>query len=57
VTYRRPEPLGKHHRLDDFRCGKPALDEWLKRHGRAAHASDSARIFVVALEDGESVVG
>jgi GNAT superfamily N-acetyltransferase len=57
VTYRRPEPLGKHHRLDDFRCGEPALDEWLKRHARAAHASDSARIFVATLENGESVIG
>jgi GNAT superfamily N-acetyltransferase len=57
VAYRRPEPLGKHHRLDDFRCGELALDEWLKRHARAAHASDSARVFVATLEDGESVVG
>jgi GNAT superfamily N-acetyltransferase len=57
VAYRRPEPLGKHHQLDDFRCGEPALDEWLKRHARAAHASDSARVFVATLEDGESVVG
>jgi len=57
VAYRRPEPLGKHHRLDDFRCGELALDEWLKRHARAAHASNSARVFVATLEDGESVVG
>jgi predicted N-acetyltransferase YhbS len=57
VAYRRPEPLGKQHRLDDFRCGEPALDDWLKRHARAAHASDSARVFVVTLEDRETVVG
>lgn len=54
---RRPEPLAKHHRLDEFQCGEPALDEWLKRHARAAHASDSARVFVATLEDGETVVG
>jgi GNAT superfamily N-acetyltransferase len=57
VAYRRPEPLGKLHRLDDFQCGEAALDEWLKRHARAAHASDSARVYVTTLEDGEIVVG
>jgi GNAT superfamily N-acetyltransferase len=57
VAYKRPEPLGKHHRLDQFQCGEPALDEWLKRHARAAQASDSARVFVTTLEDGETVVG
>jgi ribosomal protein S18 acetylase RimI-like enzyme len=57
VPYRHPEPLAKHHRLDGFQCGEPALDEWLKRHARAAHASDSARVHVVTLEDGGTVVG
>jgi GNAT superfamily N-acetyltransferase len=57
VAYRRPEPLGKQHRLDDFECGEPALDEWLKRHARAAQASDSARVFVTTLDDAETVVG
>jgi ribosomal protein S18 acetylase RimI-like enzyme len=33
----------------------PALDEWLKRHARAADASESARVFVVT-EDGATVV-
>jgi GNAT superfamily N-acetyltransferase len=57
VAPRRPEPLAKHHRLEEFQCGEPALDEWLKRHARAAHASDSARVFVATLEDGETVAG
>src|SRR6266536_5236629 len=57
MPYRRPEPLGKHHRLDKFQCGEPALDEWLKRHARTAQASDSARVYVATLEDGETVVG
>jgi hypothetical protein len=57
VAYRPPEPLGKHHRLDEFQCGEPALDEWLKRHAPAAQASDSARVFVTTLEDGDTVVG
>ena len=57
MAYRRPEPLGKHHGFDEFQCGEPALDEWLKRHARAAQASDSARVFVATLEDGETVIG
>ncbi len=57
MAYRRPEPLGKHHRLDRFQCGEAALDEWLQRHARGAHASDSARVFVTTLEDGETVIG
>ena len=57
MTYRRPEPLGKHHRLDAFRCGEPALDDWLRRHAHAAQSSDSARVYVTTLEDGETVVG
>ena len=57
MVYRRTEPLAKGHRLDEFHCGEPALDEWLKRHARAAQASDSVRVFVVTLEDGETVVG
>jgi len=57
VAYRPPEPLERRHRLDDFDCGEPALDEWLKRHARAAHASGSARVFVATLEDRETVVG
>lgn len=57
MAYKRPEPLGKQHRLDDFLCGEPALDEWLRRHARGAHASDTARVFVTTLAEGETVVG
>ena len=57
MAYRRPEPLGKHHRLDDFDCGEPALDDWLKRHALSAQASGSARVFVTTVDDRETVVG
>ena len=57
MAYRRPEPLGKHHRLDHFDCGEPALDDWLKRHALSAQASGSARVFVTTLDDGQTVVG
>jgi len=51
VAYRRPEPLARDHELDDFACGEPALDEWLKKHSHAANASDAARVFVVTTDD------
>jgi GNAT superfamily N-acetyltransferase len=57
VAYRRPEPLGKQHRLNDFDCGEPALDDWRKRHALGAQAAGSARVFVTTLDDGEAVVG
>jgi GNAT superfamily N-acetyltransferase len=51
VAYRRPEPLARQHELDKFACGEPALDQWLKKHSRAANASESARVFVVTTDD------
>ena len=56
MAYRRPEPLARHHELDEFACGEPALDEWLKKHARAANASESARVFVVPT-DKDAVMG
>ena len=57
MAYRRPEPFGKQHRVDEFECGESALDDWLKRHALGAQASGSARVFVTTLTDGETVVG
>lgn len=58
MAYRRPEPLARHHALDEFGCGESALDEWLKQHARAANASGSARVFVVTTDDDmDTVVG
>ena len=57
MAYRPPGPLEKHHRLDDFRCGEPALDEWLKRHAQPAQASETARVFVTTLANTATVVG
>ena len=48
MTLGAPEPLLASHRLDDFDCGKPALNDWLVRHARQAQSAGSARTFVVA---------
>jgi GNAT superfamily N-acetyltransferase len=57
VAHRPPGPLERHHQLDDFRCGEPALDEWLRRHAQPAQASETARVFVTTLGDTATVVG
>jgi GNAT superfamily N-acetyltransferase len=49
--YDAPVPLGPQHKLDDFDCGKLALNDWLIRHARMAGGSGSAKTFVVA-DDG-----
>jgi GNAT superfamily N-acetyltransferase len=51
-----PEPLTASHRLDEFRCGEPSLDEWLVRRALANQASGASRTFVVA-DDGGRVRG
>ena len=49
-----PVPLNDTHQLNDFTCGREALDDWLRF--RAAKAeSRTARTYVVA--DGDRVVG
>jgi GNAT superfamily N-acetyltransferase len=47
-----PEPLTASHRVDEFQCGEPSLDEWLKRRALANQASGASRTFVVAGEGG-----
>ena len=47
-----PEPLTASHRLDDFECGEPVLDEWLKRRALANQSSGASRTFVVTDEGG-----
>ena len=50
-----PKPLDAGHPLDAFDCGNPALNEWLLRHAMQAHASGSARTYVVV--DDQRVAG
>ena len=50
-----PQALNAKHQLDDFDCGKPALNDWLVRHAMQAQSSGSARTCVVV--EGGRVVG
>lgn len=47
-----PQPLRASHRFDDFSCGEPILEEWLKRRAMANQVSGASRTFVVADQDG-----
>jgi len=42
-----PQALNAEHHLDDFDCGKAALNDWLVRYAMQAQSSGSARTCVV----------
>jgi GNAT superfamily N-acetyltransferase len=42
-----PRLLAADDRLDDFDCGVPVLNEWLKRRAIANHVSGASRSYVV----------
>ncbi len=46
-----PQPLTTTHRLDDFECGEPVLDEWLKRRAMNNQITGASRTFVVVDEE------
>lgn len=41
-----PEPIRPGHDLSSFACGRPVLDDWLRRRARASEAA-TARTYVV----------
>jgi len=42
-----PEPLADRHEIQEFRCGEPSLDDWLRRRARANQVSGTLRTYVV----------
>lgn len=52
----RVEPLAAGHDLDAFTCGHTDLDEWLRRHARAA-TGQGTRTYVLVGDDSEAVMG
>lgn len=45
--FSRPVPLDRSHRLDQFDCGKPPLNEFLTKYALANQAGGAARTYVV----------
>ena len=56
ATYGPPRKLAADDPVADFRCGKPALDEWLTRYAITNQAAGMATIFVATANDG-SIAG
>jgi GNAT superfamily N-acetyltransferase len=50
-----PVPLAEAHRLESFRCSKPALEFWLKQRARRNQLEGASRTFVVCADN--EVVG
>ena len=46
-----PQPLNATHLLNDFECGEPSLDEWLKRRAMNNQQNGASRTFVVVDEE------
>ena len=42
-----PSPISADHVLDGFECGRPSLDEWLKKRALKNNASGASRCFVI----------
>ena len=55
MTIAAPIPLDERHTFDNFDCGVPALDQWLKRRARANGKEGASRTYVAC--DGSQVVG
>ncbi len=54
-TVTAPEPILITHCLDDFDCGNPTLNQWLKRQALANEISGASRTFVAC--ENRSVIG
>lgn len=50
-----PERLAPNHELEEFDCGTPSLNEWLKRRARRNEQEGASRTYVVCV--GKQVVG
>jgi GNAT superfamily N-acetyltransferase len=50
-----PEPLTPAHNLDEFSCGKPSLDRWLKT--RALSNQEKGFTAVIVVHEANRVVG
>lgn len=51
------EPLGPHHQVDRFECGRDQLDRWLHAYAGQGQRRDTARTFVVCRQGETGVVG
>lgn len=50
-SLRAVAPLDDHHRLEEFDCGSPPLDRWLRQSARTAAAAGTAATYVLCRSD------
>ena len=55
MTISAPEPLTPAHDLDEFSCGKPSLDRWLKT--RALSNQEKGFTAVIVVHEANRVIG
>jgi GNAT superfamily N-acetyltransferase len=55
MTYTPPEPLQPTHDVEKFDCGKPTLNDWLRKRALQNETTGSSRTYVVCC--GKQVVG
>jgi GNAT superfamily N-acetyltransferase len=52
------EPIRKHHHVEAFDCGEPALNEFLRRHARKSHDLGGSKTFLAIDDsDGKTILG
>jgi len=56
IRFSAPQSLAAIHRLDEFNCGEPSLDDWLKRRAITNHLTGASRTFVV-IDSDQCVLG
>lgn len=49
--YSAPRPIRADDDVADFRCGEPALDEYVRRRALANHVAGASRCFVTCHDD------
>lgn len=56
VEYSPPTAISQAHDTTSLRCGRPALDRWLRRHALANEVTGRSRTFVVTPVGSQGVV-
>jgi GNAT superfamily N-acetyltransferase len=51
MSLQSPVPITSTHSIDNFSCGIPSLDEWLKRRALTNQNSVATRTFVTCIDD------